>query len=286
MTLSFPLALPYYAPADELPAAIPSAAEILASKDIISQQRGSRFVARVGPHYAVKYGTDIDINEGQNMLFVQTSCKLRIPKVYAMFVDDASGVKFIVMEHIPGTSLSSLWPQLSENSKIRITEQLRQGLELLRQIPNQGYYGRIGGRGYWDAFFNTFHGESEPDRCGPFATETQFNLGLIQSVAAGGRYESYADFVRRVFLPIYHGHPPVLTHGDLQRKNIIITESGEPVIIDWESAGWYPTYWEYITAMLCCMPFQDEWHGWVPRFLTEYPQELPWLLIIYRNIFC
>lgn len=41
---------------------------------------------------------------------------------------------------------------------------------------------------------------------------------------------------------------PVLTHGDLSSLNILASGNKVVGIIDWETAGWYPSYWEYTTA--------------------------------------
>jgi hypothetical protein len=73
-----------------------------------------------------------------------------------------------------------------------------------------------------------------------------------------------ADFYRRALPFIFRDHPPVFTHGDLQQKNILVRKvpcSGkgeetrfkyEIAILDWEFAGWYPSYWEYSRALFAC----------------------------------
>ncbi|KAN0119420.1 Protein kinase-like domain containing protein [Hyaloscypha variabilis] len=45
-----------------------------------------------------------------------------------------------------------------------------------------------------------------------------------------------------------HWPPPVFTHGDLSSLNVLVREDQIVGIIDWETAGWYPSYWEYTTA--------------------------------------
>ena len=47
-------------------------------------------------------------------------------------------------------------------------------------------------------------------------------------------------------------HAVVFTHGDLNRHNIMVGPDGHVCgIIDWESAGWLPDYWEVsVTAIL------------------------------------
>ncbi|KAJ3483435.1 hypothetical protein NLI96_g6312 [Meripilus lineatus] len=46
-------------------------------------------------------------------------------------------------------------------------------------------------------------------------------------------------------------HAIVFTHGDMQWHNIMITpDSHISGIVDWESAGWLPDYWEFSTAAI------------------------------------
>lgn len=51
-------------------------------------------------------------------------------------------------------------------------------------------------------------------------------------------------------------------------------------ILDWEFAGWYPTYWEFISAMGPAMSCGD-YIKWVPKFLVPNLQAL--LGMIWRN---
>lgn len=37
----------------------------------------------------------------------------------------------------------------------------------------------------------------------------------------------------------------VFTHGDLSGLNILVRGDDVVGIVDWETAGWYPGYWEY-----------------------------------------
>ncbi|TVY41510.1 hypothetical protein LOCC1_G006535 [Lachnellula occidentalis] len=40
------------------------------------------------------------------------------------------------------------------------------------------------------------------------------------------------------------------THGDIKHHNILVDEEGHITgFLDWESAGWYPEFWEYTTAL-------------------------------------
>lgn len=43
-------------------------------------------------------------------------------------------------------------------------------------------------------------------------------------------------------------------------------------MIDWEAAGWYPSFWEYAIAIYPCR-WDDDWHLWVAKVLDEYLNE-------------
>ena len=67
--------------------------------------------------------------------------------------------------------------------------------------------------------------------------------------------------------------PPVFTHGDLSSLNILVRGDGVVGIIDWETAGWLPSYWEYTTA--CQVNPQNYlWRDEIDRFLDPMPAEL------------
>jgi hypothetical protein len=53
----------------------------------------------------------------------------------------------------------------------------------------------------------------------------------------------------------------------------------EVIIIDWEKAGWYPSYWEYCIAV-SAMRWDDDWGFWIEKILKPYYPEAPWLQML------
>jgi hypothetical protein len=50
----------------------------------------------------------------------------------------------------------------------------------------------------------------------------------------------------------------------------------EIVIIDWEFAGWYPSYWEYARCVFACGNWNDDWSVWVDEILEPFRNEYVW----------
>jgi hypothetical protein len=45
-----------------------------------------------------------------------------------------------------------------------------------------------------------------------------------------------------------HERQIVLTHGDLLLRNILVRDAKVLAILDWEMAGYFPEYWEYVKS--------------------------------------
>lgn len=93
-------ALPLFAAPDLLPAPLPTIEAITASQDLLEEWDGRR-VARVGTHFVVKYGVDVSLTEGENMLFVKQFSTIKVPDVYAIYsrqnVENKLPTNYIVM---------------------------------------------------------------------------------------------------------------------------------------------------------------------------------------------
>lgn len=109
------------------------------------------------------------------------------------------------------------------------------------------------------------------EQAGPFATVKQFNDWLELASIPGLPLEQRPALPYRNYLP--DDRPIVFTHGDLTRTNIMISKDklGRvtiAAIIDWEQAGWYPSYWEYCKLFIG-ESYMDDWRasGWADRLM-------------------
>ena len=82
------------------------------------------------------------------------------------------------------------------------------------------------------------------------------------------------------FSTLVESHKIVFTHGDFQAKNILVEKlegHGESsrfklTVIDWETSGWYPEYWEFCTAARSGR-FRTDWIDTIQRIMPIYAKE-------------
>ncbi|KAF8846717.1 hypothetical protein BDZ45DRAFT_396713 [Acephala macrosclerotiorum] len=302
--------LPYFAPTSELPQPLPTNQEIHGSTEQYMENGGRRLV-RIGP-YMIKYGSGVSVIEGENMLFVSRETTIPVPRVYAIYtateISSYTNTRvesnYIVMEYLEGKTLDFEWGLLSAQQKNRISAQLREHMNQLRSIPSPGYYGSIGRRGLLGCIFWTGNDACAP-LDGPFDTEHALNEAMRSKFIYNNLSPAKAEFYRRAFPVILQGHAPIFTHGDFQRKNILIRRISPAVsvdasngvehlnleddtfdlaIIDWENAGWYPDYWESATALFACGRWSDDWHVWVGKSLELFLNEYAWMQMLRNEL--
>jgi aminoglycoside phosphotransferase (APT) family kinase protein len=273
--------IPYYVPPEELPSELPTKDAIESSEEVLCEQ-SARKVVGIGSHFVVKYGLQIDLEEGQSMIFIKNTTSVSVPKVYALFKDVKSNKNYVIMERISGDRLDSIWTSLDHMQKQAVALQVRASFIELRKLRSPDGYCSLDGKPLRDHLFYTGNSEKSLELEGPFKTEMEFNDALIKKYLSSGYLPvGKADYYRRAFPSVLNGHPPTFTHGDLQRKNIIVgTEGGSITIIDWEFAGWYPSYWEYARAIFACGRFDDDWSEWIDFSLDVYRNERAWMQML------
>jgi Ser/Thr protein kinase RdoA (MazF antagonist) len=87
---------------------------------------------------------------------------------------------------------------------------------------------------------------------GPFSSLEGF-YDYLFAPASAHTFESDAEYQKtlsRAKKLQNQQHRIVFTHGDFKAHNILVGDDGHlSGFLDWESAGWYPEYWEFTTAM-------------------------------------
>lgn len=278
--------LPFHARPDRLPDRLPTTEEIRHATDII-QEGYDRRIVHVQEHFIVKYGPNVHPTEGQNMAFVRERTAIRVPEVYSIFTElDEGGqtVCYIVMEFIKGDSLASCWASLKTAEKDAVCNSLGASFSQLRELRAPGSYSSLGHTPLLDPIFATEAPDSNIN--GPFASIHLLTEALVRKLEldCSDLKHEQAAFYRHILPKVLLDDEPTFTHADFQTKNVILQPSGDVVLIDWESAGWYPKYWEYAVAVFACGFWGDDWHSWLPKILQEFPNQYMWLATLRTHL--
>ncbi|OAA66664.1 Protein kinase-like domain protein [Niveomyces insectorum RCEF 264] len=219
------------------------------------------------------------LNEGRALQIVKQNTSIPVPKVYCSFKH--RGRVYILMERLPGRSLSDDWVFRSDESKAKILAQLRLMITELRRVPrppprdgvdNAAVVSGIDGGQFYD-------GNLPKKRFwGPFTTVKDFHRELRGGlIHVPDEYTEERFTELRKLVALHESYvascPPVLTHGDLSANNILADGDTVTGVIDWETAAWMPAYWEYTNAWHV-NPYNPYWQEEVGKFLDEWPQEL------------
>jgi len=165
--------------------------------------------------------------------------------------------------------IGSGWVKRSEESKTKLLAQLGKMIRELRELKHPETMGlavaSVDGGSLYDC---RIPGASL--RFGPFETIQDFHRHLRTGVEFDRKLNSEAqELIKQQAKP----WPLVFTHGDLSSLNILARGDDIVGIIDWETAGWYPSYWEYTTA--CQVnPQNSFWIDEIDKFLQPMPEAL------------
>ena len=171
------------------------------------------------------------------------------------------------MSYIPGSTLQELWPTLSTDSKQIIAEQLKSHFDELRAIPSPSpcYFGSL-----------------ETHICVDRRQLTRLNVGEHRLISSEKEFNKFimtdllhhypTEYYNMLLSMMRQDHRVVLTHGDLHPRNIMVKDTVVTGIIDWECAGWYPEYWEYIKGLTSEGPVVDWWR-YLSKVVSPYNAE-------------
>ncbi|KAH0370272.1 kinase-like protein, partial [Aureobasidium melanogenum] len=213
----------------------------------------------------VKYGSRLDVVEAQTMLFIAKHTSIPVPKIYFAFTDDEC--TYILMERVHGQPAVWGWVHRSDASKQRVLEGLKKMILEMRSLtPQSNAICSVSGGSLYDLRIPMM-----TTRFGPFDSVREFHNYLRNNTQTGSN--ACDEFLRLVSLHSQDWGRPTFTHGDLSSLNILVRGDDVVGIIDWETAGWYPPYWEYTTG--CQVnPQNPFWRDEIGKFLEEMPEAL------------
>lgn len=247
----------------------PMASRIISKCELESAER---LAADTAPNiyridnFVIKTGDATRLAEALTMKVVRDKTTIPVPKIYNAYVDEQNGHGTIIMDYVEGEELRHVWDALAPEERSSIVDQLRGYMDQLRSIRGS-FIGSIDNTYCEDQLFTDDLGAY-----GPYKDEQSFREGIIKALRSSQESpftEIVAEFIRA--LP---QHRIVLTHSDFTPRNILVRQGKVVAILDWEMAGYYPEYWEYIKAY-----YRPDWSfSWfqdriVDQILEPYPLE-------------
>lgn len=215
----------------------------------------------------VKCSGRVRVTEALTMMFIRDNTTIPVPRVINVLTRGAR--VYIVMERIRGRNLERAWSSLTQEQKRRICEQLRGYTSELRSLrpPNPGRVEAVDGTACYDLRISE-------GLFGPFKTidGLHTHLGYDFALERPERYPRIQETLKKCMGRHYR---TVFTHGDLGLYNVLVRGGKIVAVLDWETAGWFPEYWEYAWT---------HWSNWrLPEFqemikagaaMKTYPDEL------------
>lgn len=218
-------------------------------------------IASVQDQVVVKYGSLVRQVEADTMQFVSLHTSVPIPKVHGTFTNE-DGVTFIVMEFVRGETMEAAWTTLSKDEKQKLAVQLGSYLDDMRKL--EGEY--IGALGRLPCKVVSLQGPWT----GPFNTEKELNETLLRDFER--EVPGYFGSMLKKLLK--DGHQVVFSHSDLSMRNIMVRDEQIIAVLDWESAGFFPEYWDYAHSFLG-VRWNDDALSDYALFLQECLQPYP-----------
>ncbi|RPA97788.1 kinase-like protein [Choiromyces venosus 120613-1] len=244
---------------------------------IYCREEGTRQVWDLGngnlykfrPHKQGVYESDIHD-------LIQSTTTIPIPTIYYEWVttegSDRDGpgggrVHHMIMEEIPGEALDEVWPRVNVPMKARLIRQFENYVSELRRVTNPSVcsctggplanvQGILFGRGY--------------DSRGPISDEESLWLAMTHNIRRSPSLEMQQALITlRPMMP--NCFPAVLTHLDLHPGNILVRNGNIVAIIDWEHAGFYPCWMEYVMFRHMCSDPRLELENAALPCMPAYP---------------
>ncbi|KAF8165475.1 kinase-like domain-containing protein [Crassisporium funariophilum] len=232
-----------------------------------------------GSQAMVKDAADASEANALDLLFAETT--IPVPRVRR--VVKRQWDFWIVMDYIPGPTLAHVWGTLSTWQKVRVAFTLRRYVRQLRRLKASattppGPLSAQGARICESPIFGQVQ-----FRRGPFASYSELSdfFNKRQQMAMDAKKLPRDDPSRNELFD--NSEPLVLTHQNLNRRHVIVGEDGRLWIINWEWAGYYPPWFEYVAMQ---RQNEDErisgtddefWEALIPFICGPYFRQERWL---------
>ena len=230
-------------------------------------------VLRIGFGQIIKL--ECDPAEVEAMEYVRQHTSIPIPKIIKTYKHEGDGCQVIIMQYVDGVTLGEAWFKMTGATRQVIAKELAGYVAQLRQLapPKAGFVGSLSlGPGFDHRFGD--------DRFGPFNNMEDFHTYILRGDSLD-MWKGEKDVLQVHSKPNYY--VTKFTHGDLNPSNIIVKNGHIVVIIDWQTAGWFPEYWEYTKMQHQWRPAKKAYYEEMDRVMVTYPVELAAEKVLWKR---
>ncbi|KIL89274.1 hypothetical protein FAVG1_07668 [Fusarium avenaceum] len=204
---------------------------------------GNAMVQRLPFGLYLKYNSDSATLRNEYNALKTLEQQTNIPAPRALDIASQStgenDFSYLLITRVPGTTLARCLDALSDQDYATVCTQLKGCISQMRDISKPVNYSM--------AICNTLGEACRDPRIRDWAP-----VGPCLDEASFSQYLRFPDE------PSRRGHNIVFTHGDLNPRNIMVERIRDSTgvgswrlsgIIDWETAGFYPDYWDCTKSM-------------------------------------
>ncbi|KZT24280.1 hypothetical protein NEOLEDRAFT_1179524 [Neolentinus lepideus HHB14362 ss-1] len=197
-------------------------------------------VHQVEDTFIVKHGTHVTVKEAMAIEYVRRNSSIPVPRILGVL--GHRGIIHIVMARVDADDLSRVLQSdlLSANQIQDIIAQLVGYVEELRCIG--GIRDEISS---WPRGV-PFCGFFSPPPSRPIKSLQDFYKYWVDRFVEAKRYR--AVWSESAPPGLGDSVATILSHGDLAPRNIMVRGARIAAIVDWETFGWYPEFWEGMMA--------------------------------------
>ncbi|KAF5334053.1 hypothetical protein D9758_017518 [Tetrapyrgos nigripes] len=180
----------------------------------------------------IKYSDQGLLEETIAMELVRIKTSVPVPQALMTFV--RNGQTFLVMSRLGGEALAGKSDGLSEVELAVISQELAQHVNSIRRLG---------------ALLNPSGSDSPPLMGSWFGGPLE---NIVFDPAPSSAFQSSDDLryyweqrlKRHRQIQVPESFNLVLTHGDLNPRNVMVEDGHVVGVVDWDTFGWYPDFWE------------------------------------------
>ncbi|KAK6507484.1 hypothetical protein TWF481_005915 [Arthrobotrys musiformis] len=238
-------------------------------------------VRRLNSKTLVKSSRGMLPSEASAMKLVAARTDIRVPEIYRFISREGEMSRFgtkgyLVMGHLPGQTLATLWPGYNKVQKERAVAKIWDAVLKLREVKI-GEPGPIGGGMAQGGLFTQYG-------AGPFPSAQTLEEWYSHKLEVCKRFKRVPNDA-----PSFEGRfePPFcMTHQDLALRNMLIDDEGELALVDWAFAGAYPPWFEIYAFGILDFNNPADYKKMMREMMSrEYEEETKHLRLVHYALF-